>query len=156
MNFNYKKSQSGAVLFVSLIILALITILGVNTLSGGMTELKIAKNNDQIHESVQNADAGVGGAMSLVNTANDPFNGLSHVDAFEGVPPEDHPLKNLASVSVSSDFIRRAGVCSRSQSGFSNGKVECEYYEVVSQDAQANVGVVTTVRQGVRREVIGY
>ena len=156
MNSYFKKSQQGAVLFVSLIILALITMLGVSTLSGGMTELKIAKNNDQMHESVQNADAGVGGTMSLINTADDPFDGVSHADTFAGIAAEDHPLKNLATVAVSSVFVRRAGVCSRSQSGFSNGKVECEYYEVVSQDAQANVGVVTTVRQGVRREVIGY
>lgn len=150
------NSQKGAVLFVSLIILALITILGVSTLSGGMTELKIAKNNDQMLESVQNADAGVGGAMSLVNTANDPFDGVGHDDVFAGIADEDHPLKNVSTVAVSSDFVRRAGVCSRSQSGFSNGKVECEYYEVVSQDTQASVGVATTVRQGVRREVIGY
>ena len=156
MQNKISQYQQGTVLFVSLIILALITILGVSTLSGGMTELKIAKNNDQMVESVQNADAGVGAAMSLVNTGVDPFNGASVANPFQSFSAADHPLKNLPNVDVSTNYTRAAGVCSRSEDGHSDGKIQCEYYEVVSQDAQANIGITTTVRQGVSREVIGY
>lgn len=156
MQYNLHQSQQGTVLFVSLIILALITMLGVSTLSGGMTELKIAKNNDQMVESVQNADAGVGATMSLINTVEDPFDGTDHANPFVNFSATDHPLKHLANVNVSTTFTRAAGVCSRSEDGNSDGKVQCEYYEVVSQDAQANLGITTTVIQGVSREVIGF
>ena len=151
------KEQRGAVLFVSLIILAVITILGVSTLSEGMNDIKIAKNNDQMIESVQNADAGVSGVMSLIDTTKDPFiNSASTADPFIDFTASDHPLKHVPSVTASSNFIRVEGTCGRNNAGFSTHIVECEYYEVVSQNAQPGLGITTTVRQGVQREIIGY
>ncbi len=146
--------QRGAVLFVSLIILALITMLGTQTLSTGMNELKLANNTDIMMESVQNADAGVGATMSLINTANDPFNGTDNNDPFANFSNADHPLKNLSNVAVATSLTRSAGVCSRKVNASSSNTVACEYYEVLSRDIQANTGVTTTVRQGVSREVI--
>ena len=156
MHLPFRNNQRGAVLFVSLIILAVITILGVSTLSEGMNDIKIAKNNDQMIESVQNADAGVSGVMSLINTTKDPFDSTSHADPFAGIAVADHPLKNLPHVTTASNFIRNAGSCNRSERAFGTATMHCEYYEVVSEDAQAGIGITTTIRQGVLREIIGH
>jgi Tfp pilus assembly protein PilX len=149
-----QKSQAGSALFVSLIILALLAILGTSTMTGSITGLRIANNTSQVVESFQNAEAGVNATMSLVGTTNDPFNGSDSSDPFSNISVSESPLYGIGDVSVSTALVEEAGTCARSQQGWSNNQINCEYYRVDSVHSASGTGVATSVHQGVRRQVI--
>ena len=149
-------TQRGASLFVSLIILALLTILATTTLSGSMSELKIARNNQQTIDSLQKTDAGIDATMSLVNTDYHPFNGADNANPFANVASADNPLSNISDVTVAITLQQTAAPCPRIENASSANQIACEYYEIRSQYAPVNSGITTTLREGVRRQIIAH
>lgn len=146
--------QRGASLFVSLIILALLTMLGTTTLSSSMSELKIARNSQQTIDALQKTDAGIDATMSLINTANHPFNGVDNANPFANVASADNPLSNISDVTVAITLQQAAAPCPRIENASSANQISCEYYEIGSQYAPVGTGVTTALREGVRRQVI--
>lgn len=55
----YGQNQSGAVLITALVLLAVMTLLGLTTMSTSTIEERIAANNQEINRSFQVADAGL-------------------------------------------------------------------------------------------------
>lgn len=58
------KNQQGAALFVSLIILLVLSIIGISAMRGGLLQSLIAANSQQAELTFNAADAGVGAAVS--------------------------------------------------------------------------------------------
>ncbi len=150
------QKQNGSALFVSLIMLALLMILGASTLTTSMVDLKIASNTRQSMDSLQKADAGISGTVSLIGTADDPFDGTSNPNPFAGLANAVDPLQPIENeVAVFTTLVSPEGPCARSTRGNSSGKVSCEYYQINStHTALNNAGVSATILQGIRREII--
>lgn len=148
------QRQSGAALFVSLIVLALLMILGTASISSGVIGLRIASNTNQIIDAAQSSDSGISATMSLVGTANDPFTGTSNSNPFSALSSTENPLQNISNVNVSSALLLQEGACTRAESASSSSKVACEYYELNSRYAPPNLGVASSTTLGVRREII--
>lgn len=149
-----RHAQRGVSLFVSLVMLALLTLLGTATLNGSIAELRISGNSQQIVDSVQKADAGIDAVMSLVDTAFHPFNGTNNTTPFAGIPSADLPLKNIADVAPTIALSQSSAPCPRVVNASSVSQVSCEYYEVTSNYAPTSAGVSANLREGVRRQVI--
>ena len=151
------KKQNGSALFVSLIMLSLLMILGTSTLTTSMVDLKIAGNTRLSMDSLQKADAGISGTVSLIGTADDPFNGNDNPNPFATLANAVDPLQPIENeVAVFTTLVAPEGACGRSTRGSSSGTISCEYYQINSTHvALNNVGVSKTVIQGVRREIIG-
>jgi Tfp pilus assembly protein PilX len=65
--------QKGSVLFVSLMILLMLTVVGLSSMNNSIVELNIASNIQEKAIAYQASLAGLDSAMCLVNTADDPF-----------------------------------------------------------------------------------
>jgi hypothetical protein len=72
-NLGDRSRQQGSVLFVSLIILLLLTIIGLSSMNNSVIELKIANNIQEKAIAYQAALAGLDSAMCLVDSDDDPF-----------------------------------------------------------------------------------
>ncbi len=151
-----KKYQRGSSLFISLVILGLLSIIGATSLNSSMVELRAAGNVNKSMASFQKSDAGIHAAMSLVGEAQDPFSGNDVADPFAGFTADDHPLKYVSDVSVSTTIEQAVSACTRNKNGSSASKVACEYYEITSTDSTVNSGVSATTRQGIRRQIIAF
>ena len=79
MNANRIKSQQGAALVVSLVILIALTLLGVTSMKSASTEISMAGNLRETGLSFQAAEAGLRSAESIVaeSTTHTTFDGLS-------------------------------------------------------------------------------
>ena len=121
-----------------------------------MSELKIARNNQQTIDSLQKTDAGIDATMSLVNTVNHPFNSADNANPFANVASADNPLSNISDVTVAITLQQTAAPCPRIENASSANQIACEYYEIRSQYAPVNSGITTTLREGVRRQIIAH
>ncbi|MDJ0882105.1 MAG: PilX N-terminal domain-containing pilus assembly protein, partial [Gammaproteobacteria bacterium] len=65
-------SQSGAALVVSLIILVAMTMLGITSMKGSVTELAMAGNLRESALTFQAAEAGLSTAEAILAAGNDP------------------------------------------------------------------------------------
>ena len=65
--------QQGSVLFVSLMILLMLTVIGLSSMNNSVVELNIASNIQEKAIAYQASLAGLDSAMCLVNTNEDPF-----------------------------------------------------------------------------------
>ncbi len=74
-------SQSGAALVVSLIILVAMTMLGITSMKGSVTELAMAGNLRESALTFQAAEAGLSTAEAILAAGNDPVNLLADTDA---------------------------------------------------------------------------
>lgn len=151
------KKQNGAALLVSLIMLALLMFFGTSTLETNMIDLKIAGNTEYAMDSLQKADAGIHGTISLIGTANDPFvNSNDTANPFSGIADANDPLQIIENeVSVFTALIVSRQTCGYVRQASSNNTLECEFYEINStHTAPNNAGVSRTVVQGIRREII--
>jgi len=151
-----KKYQSGSSLFISLVILGLLSIIGATSLNSSMVELRAAGNVNKSMASFQKSDAGINAAMSLVGEAQDPFGGNDVADPFASFSEDDHPLRYVSDVAVSTTIEQAVSACTRNQSASSASKVACEYYEIESTHSTVNSGVSATTRQGIRRQIIAF
>lgn len=147
-------TQRGVSLFISLIMLALLTLLGTATLNGSMSELRIAGNSQQVVDAVQKADAGLEAVMSLVNTTYHPFNGVNNATPFASIPSADLPLKDVPDVAPTIALSQASVTCPRVVNASSVSQVSCEYYEITSAYAPISSGISANLREGVRRQVI--
>lgn len=155
MHSSTLQHQRGATLFVSLIVLVLLTILGVTTLNSSIMGLRVAGNTQARMDALQKADAGISATMSLSNSPTDnPFNGTSSANPFAGISTALNPLKDIDNVTVSSQLIHAETACARSERGSSSSTLACEYYEVTSSYDVPTTGVAAEVRQGVQRQII--
>ncbi len=148
------RNQRGSTLFVTLVVLALLMILGTSTITSSIVDVRIAGNTKETFESFQKADAGVNAVVSLVGTANDPFDGASHADPFADFAADESPIKNIADLTVSTTLTQSVGACGRSEVATSASKVACEFYEINSNHASTTSGANNAVVQGMRRQVI--
>lgn len=151
-----RKYQRGSSLFISLVILGLLSIIGATSLNSSMVELRAAGNVNKSMASFQKSDAGINATMSLVGSARDPFAGNDVADPFAIFTADEHPLLYVSDVSVSTTIEQAVSACTRSQNGSSASKVACEYYEITSTHSTANSGVAATTRQGIRRQIIAF
>lgn len=71
---NSIKYQSGAALVVSLIILVAMTMLGITSMKGSVTELAMAGNLRESALTFQAAEAGLSAAEAILAAGNDPVN----------------------------------------------------------------------------------
>ncbi len=156
IKIEFKKHQGGSSLFISLVILGLLSIIGATSLNSSMVELRAAGNVNKSMASFQKSDAGINAVMSLVGSAEDPFSGNDVADPFAGFAANEHPLLHVSDVAVSTTIEQAESACTRNRNGSSASKVACEYYEVTSTHSTANSGVSATTRQGIRRQIIAF
>ena len=158
-----RASQGGVALIVALLFLLVVTIISVVAASNSRQGLKMAANMQDSAASFQAAEAGVIAALSLANTAQNPFRGIDQLAPFAAFDPaSDHPLRDVfgGAESVSVDVIMGESQlpCPRSAAGSSVGLFECDYYRVTSQHeiphkarSGVQIGVVkTTIGSGIR------
>lgn len=151
---NFSTNQRGSTLFVTLVVLALLMILGTSTITSSIVDVRIAGNTKETFASFQKADAGINAVVSLIGTANDPFDGTSHANPFVDFDADESPIKDITGLTVSTTLTQSAGACGRSEVATSASKVACEYYEIDSAHASATSGANNAVVQGMRRQVI--
>jgi len=152
----FRKFQQGSSLFISLVILGLLSIIGATSLNSSMVELRAAGNVNKSMASFQKSDAGINATMSLVGSAQDPFGGNDVADPFAGFAADEHPLLYVSDVTVFTMIEQAESACTRNRNGSSASKIACEYYEVTSTHSTANSGVAATTRQGIRRQIIAF
>lgn len=151
---NFKR-QRGSVLLVSLFILTVLLMLGASAMTGSMGELRVSGITKRTMDGFQKAEAGANGTFALVGTPDNPFDGTSKSDVFASISGTN-PISNVDNTKVRSDIVQSGVSCVRNRNGFSANKIACDYYEVVSSHAELNTGIESTVKQGVRKEVIAY
>ena len=86
-----RKPQQGVALVVALLFLLVVTIISVIAASNSSISLKMSANLADNYASFQAAEAGIISVLSLVGTANDPFDGGDTPDPFAGIGASDHP-----------------------------------------------------------------
>ena len=151
---NLPSRERGAALFVSLIMLALLMVIGATSIDSGVVDARIISNGKLVIDSFQKADAGIGGTISLIGTPSDPFDGEDHTDVLGSADPTMGPVLSISGLSVNTTLTRKAGSCGHSERASSNRQIGCEFYEITSQHSDASLGVSSTIVQGMRREVI--
>jgi type II secretory pathway pseudopilin PulG len=167
---NSPKGPSGFALITTLIVLALMSLLGVVSMNATKTELRMAANFEDESRSFQAAEAGLNAAAALALSDGKTlvFVGNSTQIDFEGLDP--NPLAHLANgtptalhndmptvtVIISGD---PEGKCARSATASSDDLIGCGAFDLVSTHASANttserLGASTTLRFGIARQII--
>jgi len=148
-------------LVVSLLFLLVVTIISISAVSNSSQGLKMASNMQDSYNSFQSAEAGVFAALSMVDSANDPFTMQTAVNPFAALSSSDNPLRNLRdgadSVSTQIYLIGFGRPCPRTSGeagGSSVGMFYCDYYRIQSEHDVAN-RARTKVELGVVKTVIG-
>lgn len=153
------QKENGAVLLVSLIMLAILMVFGTSTLKTSMVDLKVAGNTQQSMDSLQKADAGVNATISLIGQAgNDPFeNGNDNPNPFSGLDDAVDPLQVIENeVAVFTTLVTPKTECPRTFNASGSSVINCEFYQINStHTAPNNVGISKTVIQGIRRKIPG-
>lgn len=149
------SKQRGATLFISLVLLAVLTMLGTATVKSGLVETKVASNTNQMVDGFHKAESGANAALSLARSSStNPFNGPVNNAPFAGLSASSNPLANISNVNVAITRTNSMRDCSRRQAPSSNMLIKCEFYEINSTHAQANNGNRVVIREGVSRDVI--
>lgn len=149
--------QRGVALVVALLFLLVVTLLSVTAARNSSFSLQMSGNMQDQNDSLQSAEAAVFGALALANTGDDPFNGFSTNNPFQGLSPS--PLDavsdpNAVGASVTLTAIDRS--CPRPQrsdsGGSSEGSFACDHYRIDGQHSvpmrartRISLGVVKTV-----------
>lgn len=163
MNRSYRifDRQNGVALAVSLLFLLVVTIISVVAASNSALGLKMSSNMQDAYRSLQQAEAGLYGALGLAGTAQDPFSERRDVVLTPFDQVTDHPLRGLADdpddapVDVDVFLVATDKICPRPPSGrggTSVGITDCDYYRVASEHedpgrarTQVEMGVVKTI-----------
>jgi type IV pilus assembly protein PilX len=155
-----RKSQQGVALVVALLFLLVVTIISVIAASNSSISLKMSANLADNYASFQSAEAGILAVLSLVGTANDPFDGGDTADPFAGISASNHPLRDLSDGENSVDadvFLTTAATTCPTESvatASSAPLYDCEFYRI---DAEHEVPkeARTKLELGVVKKIIG-
>ena len=164
-NRNTYLRQRGVALVVALLFLLVVTVISVIAASNSAIGLKMSANLQDAYASFQSAEAGVIAALSLANTANDPFDGDDSPDIFDSADPKywgcddaSNPLSDLndGACAVTTDIFLTiaASACPRSVSGYSVGLLDCDYYLIESEHEVPRTAR-TKVVMGAVKTIIG-
>jgi type IV pilus assembly protein PilX len=155
-----RKPQQGVALVVALLFLLVVTIISVIAASNSSISLKMSANLADNYASFQSAEAGILAVLSLVGTANDPFDGGDTADPFAGISASNHPLRDLSDGENSVDadvFLTTAATTCPTESvatASSAPLYDCEFYRI---DAEHEVPkeARTKLELGVVKKIIG-
>jgi type IV pilus assembly protein PilX len=155
-----RKPQQGVALVVALLFLLVVTIISVIAASNSTISLKMSANLADNYASFQSAEAGILAVLSLVGTANDPFDGGDTADPFAGISASNHPLRDLSDGENSVDadvFLTTAATTCPTESvatASSAPLYDCEFYRI---DAEHEVPkeARTKLELGVVKKIIG-
>jgi Tfp pilus assembly protein PilX len=167
---NSPKGPSGFALITTLIVLALMSLLGVVSMNATKTELRMAANFEDESRSFQAAEAGLNAAalLALSDGTTLAFAGNSTQIDFTQLNP--NPLAHLANdtpTATHNDMPTVTaiisgdpeGKCARSATASSDDLIGCGAFDLVSTHASANttserLGASTTLRFGIARQII--
>jgi type IV pilus assembly protein PilX len=131
-----RKPQQGVALVVALLFLLVVTIISVIAASNSSISLKMSANLADNYASFQSAEAGILAVLSLVGTANDPFDGGDTADPFAGISASNHPLRDLSDGENSVDadvFLTTPATTCPTESvatASSAPLYDCEFYRI--------------------------
>lgn len=157
--------QRGVALVVALLFLLVVTVISVIAASNSAIGLKMSANLQDAYASFQSAEAGVIAALSLAGTPSDPFDGGNSLDIFDNSDPRywrcndaGNPLRYLndGACAVKTDVYLTiaATACPRSESGYSVGLLDCDYY-LLESEHEVPRKARTKVDMGVVKTIIG-
>ncbi len=166
----HKARTDGFALIASLIILAMLALLGAASMTATNTEIQISASMEDVERSFQAAEAGISAAAMVVfsDTSQLAFVGDSKQIDFSSLSPD--PLAHLHNdtpTSAHNDLPRVAailsgdpeGKCDRSEWASSDDLIACGAFDVVSNHASGTAGAArgnatTTLRLGISRQII--
>ncbi|MEM1153013.1 MAG: PilX N-terminal domain-containing pilus assembly protein [Pseudomonadota bacterium] len=157
---SHKHSQQGVALAVALLFLLVVTVISVIAAGNSSLGLKMSDNLADSYASFQSAEAGIIAVLSLVDTANDPFDGRDTADPFSAFDPNEHPLSNLKDgpLSVDADVIlATAGTTCPLEDASTASSVQlydCEFYRINSEH-EVPREARTQVEMGVLKKIVG-
>jgi len=162
MRYSTGRREKGVVMLVSLLLLIILSVIGMQGMSNGIFNLRMAGNIQNLYDSFQMADAGIAATMA----DGGHFDGTDQADIFAGGDPGSTKDFIVAEVDVERllpdvelDCPRAPGAssildCPRAPGASSIGFIGCERYLVDSEHEDAATGARTRVYQGVVREII--
>ena len=155
------QQQDGVALVVSLLFLLVVTIISITAATNSSQGLKMASNMQDSYNSFQSAEAGIFAALSMVDSANDPFRRQPVIDPFAALTSTENPLRDLrdgaGSVTTQIYLATSGRHCPRPPGGTggdSVGMFDCDYYRIESEH-DVSGRARTKVELGVVKTVIG-
>lgn len=164
------RYSKGFALIASLIILAMLALLGVASMTATTTEVQISASIEDVARSFHAAEAGISAAQAAIFSDDSLLAFTSGTRQFDFSAMSPNPLANLAdntptaghndlptvTALISGDL---EGKCERSEFASSDDLLGCGAFDVVSTHASANAdtargGVTTTLRLGISRQII--
>ena len=145
MRYRTHKKQKGAVLLVSVLLLLVLTIIGIEGMSTSVMGLRMAGNVQGLYDSFQLAEAGR--AKAIADTDFDADGDQSYEYTFG-----DSDSKVMVNVARLLPDVERN--CPRKSAASSASLVSCEYYTVESEHDAPVSGARTKVFEGVTREIL--
>ena len=150
MRYSTGRREKGVVMLVSLLLLIILSVIGMQGMSNGIFNLRMAGNIQNLYDSFQMADAGIAATMA----DDGHFDGTDQADIFAGGDPGSTEDFIVAVVDVERLLPDVELDCPRAPGASSIGFIGCERYLVDSEHEDAATGARTHVYQGVVREVI--
>lgn len=158
--YRSRHQQRGVALAVALLFLLVVTVISVIAAGNSSLGLKMSDNLADSYASFQSAEAGIIATLSLVDTANDPFDGSDTADPFSAFDPNDHPLSNLkdgaASVDTEVILATAATTCPLEDASTASSAplYDCEFYRINSEH-EVPREARTQVEMGVLKKIVG-
>lgn len=178
------RKQTGSVLFISLMMLLLLTIIGLAGMSNSLTELKISNNLKERSIAFQFAQSGIDATMCLSVTSDNPFDlDLQLTDISENPASQfvwdktydnfnKDPFSGVTNTTCSvsggivggipaSDLLvalrqtAKKVQCPRERDGSSYGVIECNNYVIDSRYYFGGSGANVVTWAGASRQVPG-
>ena len=150
MHYRAYKREKGTVLLVSLLLLLILSMIGIQGMSTGIFGLRMAGNVQSIYDSFQLSDAGR--AAAKADAAS--FNGGDQLDIFSGGDSGTTSDYIVAEVNVVRLLPDVELECPRSPAASSITFVGCEYYTIDSEHEDAASGARTHVFEGVSKQIL--
>ncbi len=150
MRYSTGRREKGVVMLVSLLLLIILSVIGMQGMSNGIFNLRMAGNIQNLYDSFQMADAGIAATMA----DGGHFDGTDKADIFAGGDPGSTKDFIVAEVDVERLLPEIEVDCPRAPGASSVSFLGCERYLVDSEHEDAVTGARTRVFQGVVREII--
>ncbi len=150
MRYRAGRREKGVVMLVSLLLLIVLSVIGIQGMSNSIFNLRMAGNIQDLYDSFQIADAGIAAAMA----DDDHFDGADQADIFVGGVPGSTEDFIVAEVNVERLLPDVDLDCPRAPGASSVSFIGCERYMIDSEHEDAATGARTRVYQGVVREII--
>ncbi len=150
MRYSTGRREKGVVMLVSLLLLIILSVIGMQGMSNGIFNLRMAGNIQNLYDSFQMADAGIAATMA----DGGHFDGTDQADIFAGGDPGSTKDFIVAEVDVERLLPDVELDCPRGPGASSVSFIGCERYMIDSEHEDAATGARTRVYQGVVREII--